>query len=287
MQIDRTDTTVAQRFRSRRISAFHVAVIGLALCLLAACGTARGRQEAVAAAATKAPRLNTFSFEMTQEVIYPDFLPVTYEMTGKYVYPDRVWTDITTHVGPDVRTSFTVIRFGKGYYLRIPDEVRILLPGTREWLAGKVDELERSRFLGLFPREAQDITQTLSLLHDASESINRPDHTAIEKKALNYVSHYKFQFDGEKLTDSAAMGRHGNFEAGGGEIWVGVDDLVRQLHFVLFGPARFGGAVRVDIKANITDHNADLTFRVPRQEKVTSFEEFKEAYPKAATGVPL
>lgn len=241
----------------------------------------------MAAAATKAPRLNTFSFEITQEVIYPDFLPVTYEMTGKYVYPDRVWTDITTHVGPDVRTSFTVIRFGKGYYLRIPDEVRILLPGTREWLAGKVDELERSRFLGLFPREAQDITQTLSFLHDASSSISRPDHTAIEKKALNYVSHYKFQFDGEKLTDSAAMGRHGNFEAGGGEIWVGVDDLVRQLHFVLFGPARFGGAVRVDIKANITDHNADLTFRVPRQEKVTSFGEFKEAYPKAATGVPL
>lgn len=259
----------------------------LAIVIFVGCGTARGRREAVAAAAFKAPRLNTFSFEMTQEVIYPDFLPVTYEMKGKYIYPDRVWTDITTHVGPEVQTGFTIIRFGKGYYLRIPDEVRILLPGTREWLAGKTEELERSRFLGLFPKEVQDITQTLGFLHDASDRINRPDHTSIEKKALNYVSHYKFQLDPEKLSKSRAIGRHGNFEAGGGEIWVGVDDLIRQLHLVLFGPARFGGAVRVDIKANLTDHNADLTFRVPRQEKVTAFDEFKEAYPRAATGVPL
>lgn len=260
-------------------------VLGALVVLLATgCNAQRGRQEAVAAAAYKAPRLNSFKFEMREEVVLPDLLPVVYEMRGQYSYPDRVWTDVTTLVGPDVKASFTVFRFGKGYYLRIPDETRILLPGTKEWLAGKAGEIEQTRFLGLLPQEAQDITQTLAYLGDAASVIRNPDYTALEKKSINYVSHYQFQFDPAKLAESAALGKHAAFESGGGELWVGLDDLIRDMHVVLLGPARKHGASRVDIKVAITDHNAELTFRAPRQEKVTPFDEFKAANPKAASG---
>lgn len=256
----------------------------IVLILGTACDAPRGRQEAVAAAAYKTPRLNTFRFEMIQEITLPDLLSVEYEMKGQYSYPDRVWTEITTHVGPDVKTNFTIFRFGKGYYLRIPDETRILLPGTNEWLAGKTDELERSRFLGLLPKEAQDITETLSFLNDASSYIEARDHTILEKKAINYVTHYEFQLDPEKLANSAALGRHGFFASGGAEVWVGLDDLIREVHIVLLGPARAGGAARVDINLVLTDQNAELTFRAPRQEKVTPFDEFSARYPNTASG---
>jgi hypothetical protein len=262
-------------------------VVSIALTIVATlastgCFSQRGNIEAVRAAADKALKVNSFRFEMLEEVVLPNVaLPVLYEMKGEYSYPDRVLTEITTHVGPDVKASFVLLRFGRGYFVKLPPETRVFFPGTKEWVAGGVAEIERSRFLGLLPEEVQDISQTISLIGASGDDVSLRDYTALEKKAVNYVSHYVFALDPERLARGNALGKFGLFASGGGEIWVGVDDLLRQMHVVLLGPTKAGGAARVDIKVNLTDHGAELSFRAPRQEEVTSFDTLTANFPGA------
>ncbi len=259
-----------------------LAVLASVVLLATSCYSQRGRIEAVRAAADKALEVNTFRFEMLQEVVLPNVaLPVLYEMTGEYSYPDRVLTEITTHVGPDVRASFVILRFGRGYFVKLPPETRAFYPGIKEWVAGGVEEIRRSGFLGLLPEEVQDISQTISLLDAASDDVSLRDYTALQKKAVNYMSRYVFALDTERLTRGYATGKFGQFASGGGEIWVGVDDLLWQMHLVLLGPTKAGGAARVDIKVNMKDHGAELYFRTPRREEVTSFETLKSSFPGA------
>lgn len=259
-----------------------VAILCSVVLVAGGCFSQRGNVEAVRAAGAKALKVDSFRFEILEEVVFPNVaFPVVYEMKGEYSYPDRVLTEITTNVGPDVKASFVILRFGRGYFVRLPPETRILFPGTKEWVAGGVDEIERSGFLGLLPEEVQDISQTVSLIEAAGDDVSLRDYTALERKAVNYVAHYVFALDPERLTRGHAAGKFGLFASGGGEIWVGVDDLLRQMHMVLLGPTKAGGAARVDVKVNITDHGAELSFRTPRQEEVTPFETLKANYPGA------
>ena len=252
----------------------------LTVCMLSSCFQERGNIEAVQAAASKALQVNSFRFEMLQEVVLPNVaLPVLYEMKGEYAYPDKVITEITTHVGPDVKAHFVILRFGRGYFVKLPAETRAFYPGVKDWVAGSVDEIKASRFLKLLPEEVQDISQTISLIEAAGDAVSLRDYTALEKKGVNYVAHYVFALDAERLARGHAHGKFGLFASGGGEIWVGVDDLLRQMHVVLLGPTKAGGAGRVDAKVNIRDHGAELSFRAPRQEDVTSFAALKNRFP--------
>ncbi len=272
-------SSIAGRQRIPRRRMVFAAIFAAAL-MATGCFAQRGNVEAVRAAGAKALEVNTFRFEVLEEVVLPNVaLPVLYEMKGAYSYPDRVFTEITTHVGPDVKANFVILRFGRGYFVKLPPETRILFPGTREWVAGGISEIERSGFLGLLPEEVQDISQTISLIEAASDDVSLRDYTALQKKAVNYLAHYVFALDPERLARGHAAGKFGLFVSGGGELWVGVDDLIRQLHVVLLGPTKAGGAARVDIKANLSDHGAELSFRAPRQEDVTSFETLKSRYP--------
>lgn len=263
--------------------------IGVALvCVLAFVGASgcfgqRGNVEAIAEASYKALRVNSFAFELLQEIVLPNVaLPVTYEMKGVYSYPDRVATEITTHVGADVKASFEIIRFGRGYFVKLPPETRILFPGTKEWIAGGLTEIRKTNFFGLLPEEVQDISQTISFLDAASPNVSLRDYTALEEKGLDYVRHYVFALDTEKLAQGYSAGKFGSFVSGGGEVWLNVDSLIVQMHLVLLGPTKAGGAARVDAKLSVFDHDAEVSIRVPRQQDVTPFDEFRKAHPEPA-----
>lgn len=263
--------------------------IGIALaCMLAVVGASgcfgqRGNVEAIAEASYKALRLNSFGFELLQEVVLPNVaLPVTYEMRGVYSYPDRVATEITTHVGADVKASFEIVRFGRGYFVKLPPETRILFPGTKEWIAGGLSEIRKTNFFGLLPEEVQDVSQTISFLDAASADVSLRDYTALEEKGLDYVRHYVFGLDTEKLAQGYTAGKFGRFVSGGGEVWLNVDSLIVQMHLVLLGPTKAGGAARVDAKLSVFGHDSEVSIRVPRQQDVTPFEEFRKAHPEPA-----
>jgi hypothetical protein len=270
------------RAKSRRSNPMVCLAVILATIslLLVGCYGQRGNIEAIAEAYSKALKLNSFRFELLQEVVLPNVaLPVLYEMKGAYSYPDKLAAEITTHVGPEVKAFFVVIRFGRGYFVKLPAETRLLFPGTKEWIAGGLQEIKRTAFFGLLPEEVQDISQTISFLSAASDDVSLRDYTALEKKGLNYIRHYVFALDTEKLSRGHTRGEFGLFVSGGGEVWLDIDSLIRQLHVVLLGPAKAGGASRVDAKASIYDHNEEVSIRVPRQEEITPFEEFKRMFP--------